>query len=171
MIDEEYVCSSCGAKHPSTPFSFAADFPDRYANLSREDRDARSVIGTDQCVIDQTEFYLRGCLEIPVVGLDDPFIWGLWARVHEKDYDEVEENWEAVGRERSTGPYKGRLANSLSFYPETLNLKIEILVQQVGTRPLFIVNEESQIGNEQRQGITKEQASKYACLLLRMQRP
>jgi hypothetical protein len=44
--------------------SFAAEFPDIYANMKREERDIRALIGSDQCVIDQQWFFLRGCLEV-----------------------------------------------------------------------------------------------------------
>ena len=38
-------------------------------------------------------------------------------------------------------PFKGKMATSLSVYPETLNLKLEIIVQPVGTRPLLRLEE------------------------------
>jgi hypothetical protein len=56
--------------------SFAADFPDMYANLKREDRDTRSLIDSDQCVIDQRWFFIRGYLQVPILGNDEPFVWG-----------------------------------------------------------------------------------------------
>jgi hypothetical protein len=48
-----------------------------YANMTREERDARTIIGSDQCVVDQQWFFIRGCLEIPVAGSSEPFLWGL----------------------------------------------------------------------------------------------
>lgn len=99
------------------PLKFAADFPDTYANLSRDDRDNRALISSDQCIIDQEQFYLRGCLELPIVNSNHIFLWGAWARVHEKDFDQIHEFWETAGREGAIGPFKGRLANSLSIYP------------------------------------------------------
>jgi hypothetical protein len=169
--EDSFVCSSCGMSHPGLPFSFAADFPDRYANLSRDERDTRASIGSDQCVIDEEEFYIRGCLEIPVLGCEDPFMWGVWARVKVEVYDEISANWQVAGREKSTGPYKGRLANVLSVYTETLNVRVKIKISEVGVRPLFLVEDESDIGEEQRFGITQKQASEKACLLMRMYQP
>jgi hypothetical protein len=49
---EGYACTTCGQHHAGVPFSFAADFPDPYANLSIEERDARATIGSEQCILD-----------------------------------------------------------------------------------------------------------------------
>jgi len=62
-----WVCETCGQSHADLPFSFAADYPDNYANMSLDQRDLRAVIGSDQCIIDQAQFYIRGCLEIPSI--------------------------------------------------------------------------------------------------------
>ncbi len=170
-MKHEWKCSVCDEIHRGLPISFAADFPDNYANMSREQRDARAVIGSDQCIIDESWFFIRGCLEIPIAGEADPFIWGLWANVKEEVFDEISDSWALEGRQNSRGPYKGRLANSLSVYPETLNLKLTIRIQPVGTRPLFIIDEpDHPLSIQQRLGITAQEAENLASLLLHQQR-
>src|SRR6185437_10206036 len=156
-----YLCHSCGQQHDEIPLSFAADYPDPYANLSREDRDNRALISSDQCIIDREQFYLRGCLELPIIDSEDVFLWGVWARVHEKDFDTIHEFWEKPGRENVIGPFKGRLANSLSIYPETLNLRLEIEIQPVGDRPLFFLEDEHPLAGEQQQGLTPDKVKDY----------
>lgn len=149
--------------------SFAADYPDPYANLSIDARDARAVVGTDQCIIDQREFYIRGCLEIPILGTDEVFLWGLWARIKEEVFDEISEHWESDGRETAISPYKGRLANALSIYSDTLNQRLEIRIRPVGSRPFFILEDaDNLLSLEQRQGLSREKAAEYACLLMRI---
>ena len=151
--------------------SFAADFPDTYANMSRQERDTRAVIGSDQCVVDQQWFFIRGCLEVPIVGSADPFLWGLWASIREEVYDEISDSWEQSNREKLRGPFKGRIANSLSEYPETLNLKVKIVIQPVGTRPLFLLeDDEHPLGLEQRHGITRDRALELVALVLHQER-
>jgi hypothetical protein len=109
-------------------------------------------------------------LEIPIVGSDQVFLWGLWASVREEVFDDIEECWELAGRESHRGPYKGRLANSLAEYPETLNLKTKILLQPVGTRPLFAVAEsDHRLAIEQASGISKGRALELAALVLHRQ--
>lgn len=142
-----------------------------YANMTSDEREARAIIGSDQCIIDQQWFFIRGCLEIPIIGRDEPFLWGLWASVREEVFDEISDSWEQRGREHLHGPFKGRLCNSLSVYTETLNLKVRIIIQSVGQRPLFIVEDaEHPLAVEQRVGITFAAAMELASLLLHKQR-
>jgi hypothetical protein len=166
-----FSCATCGKVHLNLPSSFAADFPDMFANMKREERDVRATIGSDQCIVDQEWFFIRGCLELPVLGSTEPFLWGLWAAVREQVYDEISETWQQKGREKIRGPYKGRLANSLSVHAGTLNLKVTILIQPVGTRPLFVVDELAHpLAVEQQTGISKRRANELAALLLHQEK-
>lgn len=170
-MSESLKCTTCGKVHQNLPRSFAADSPDMYASMNREERDVRAIIGSDQCVVDRQWFFIRGCLEIPVIGSAEPFLWGLWASVREEVFDEISESWEETGREKIRGPFKGRLANSLSLYAETLNLKIKILIQPVATRPLFIIEQlEHPLAIEQQAGISEERTREMASLLLHQER-
>ena len=151
--------------------SFAADFPDMYANMKREERETRALIGSDQCVIDQQWFFIRGCLEVPILGSNEPFVWGVWVSIREDVYDEVSDCWTLEGREKLHGPFKGRLANSLPVYPETLNLKTEIKLQPVGNRPRFRIEESDHLlAQEQSSGIPLDRAMELASLLLHQER-
>jgi hypothetical protein len=163
---ESWTCSCCGQTHSSVPFSFAADFPDNYANLSPSDRDTRALISSDQCIIDGTEFWLRGCLEIPIHDSDEIFLWGLWAGLFEEDFDLIHDHWETPNRENLIGPFKGRLGNNLSLYPNTANLELTIKVQPLGARPRFFVDEPQLLADEQRNGISINTAREYSCRLM-----
>jgi hypothetical protein len=168
MEESSYICRTCGNRHDEVPLSFAADFPDPYANLSRDDRENRAVISSDQCIIDQEQFYLRGCIELPIIDSNDIFLWGVWARVHETDFDQIHDFWEKAGRENVIGPFKGRLANSLSIYADTLNLKLKIEIQPLGQRPLFVLEAPKHpLAEEQRLGLDAAKAREYACILMR----
>jgi len=168
---ESYKCSTCGKVHEGLPLSFAADAPDMYANMNRSERDVRCVHGSDQYIIDEKWFFVRGCLEIPIIDSSEVFLWGLWASVCEDVFDEISESWELVGREKSRGPFKGRLGNSLAEYPETLNLKLRIMLRPVGERPLFLIEEAGHpLAIEQSSGVARERALAMAALLLHQER-
>jgi len=105
-------------------------------------------------------------LEIPIIGSDQPFLWGVWASVREETFDEISDCWELEGREKKHGPYNARLANSLSIYPETLNLKVKIILQPVGVRPLFVIEDvQHMLSVQQKSGISKQQAVELASFL------
>jgi hypothetical protein len=171
MVEPSFVCRTCGQSHEGIPLSFAADFPDVYANISESERGARALISSDQCIVDEVKFFIRGCLEIPVRDSSEIFIWGLWSLVKEEVFDEVSESWEEAGRETCRGPFKARLANSLSLYPETLNLKLRIVVRPVGTRPLFILEEDHPLATAQQLGISRLEAMELSSTLLHIQGP
>jgi hypothetical protein len=161
-----WICSRCGETHKDVPLSFAADFPDAYANMNEQDRTERAECSSDQCIIDDEIFAVRGLIEIPIHGQDDPFLWGAWARLHRDNFIEIQESWQELGRELRRGPFKGRLANELSPYPDSLNLKLSVVVQPVGSRPLFILEESHHLTVQQQQGIALKEAQQMASNLL-----
>jgi len=163
-----WTCVTCGQSHDDIPLSFAADYPDDYANMSIEEREQRAIAGSDQCVIDEDQFYIRGCLEIPLLESDGVFLWGLWASVWKDDYLEISECWKEEGRETAHGPFLGRLGNSLKVYsPVTLNLKVSIKLRPVGERPLFLVeNLDHPLAIAQQTGMTHQQVHDLVSLLM-----
>jgi len=52
-------------------FAYALDEPDRWRDIPEAERSARGMIGTDSCVIDHEEFFIRGRIVIPVQVLGD----------------------------------------------------------------------------------------------------
>jgi len=161
-----WTCSCCGQEHTTTPFSFAADFPDNYANLNAEERDNRAVISSDQCIIDGSEFWIRGCLEIPILDTEEIFLWGVWATLFEEDFDTIHDHWETPNRENLIGPFKARLGNNLALYLTTSNLKLKVQIEPLGSRPKFFVEEDHQLQREQRHGISLHTARQYSCQLM-----
>jgi hypothetical protein len=167
-MNDGYFCKSCGKFHSGLPFSYGTDSPDNYVNLNEQEKIQRSILGSDQCVIDNKEFYIRGLVELPIIGFKEKFLWGVWASVWKSAYDEISESWNTVGRERMTGPHKGRLANSLEIYPQTGNLKCTIRLQPVGQRPLIFIDEPNHpLAIEQRIGISLERVQEIASKLNR----
>jgi len=172
MTEPGFICRTCGQTHEGVPLSFAADFPDLYAGKPEPERAVRAVVSSDQCIVDEELFFIRGCLEIPILDSGgDVFLWGLWALVKEEVFNEISESWEEEGRETRRGPFKARLANSLSVYPETLNLKIRMAIQPAGARPLFIVEEEHPLAAGQQHGVSRLEAVELATTLLHIQGP
>lgn len=165
-METGFRCATCGQFHHGLPQSFAADFPDMYANMAEADRSKRALISTDQCIIDTEFYFLRGCLEIPIIGEDEPFLWGVWALLTKPSFDEVRESWEEPGRENLRGPFKGRLANKIVGYPETTNLKLRVQIQPVHVRPLLVIEEEHPLAFEQRSGISRDRADQMAAEIL-----
>src|SRR5579864_1473742 len=163
-----YFCATCQQFHSGLPISYGADFPDSYLSLNEKEREQRALIGSDQCIIDEELYFIRGLVELPIIGFQDPFLWGVWASVWKEAFDEMSKHWETPGREEMIRPFKGRINNALSEYsPTTLNLKCSIRVAPVGSRPLLFIDEpEHPLAVEQRQGISLERVQQIASALM-----
>jgi hypothetical protein len=164
-----FRCAQCGAIHSGLPQSYAVAFPDEYHLLSEVERKTRALIGSDQCVIDDEKYYIRGIIEIPIIGFPgELFLWGVWACVWKEDFDVISEHWNRAGRESLIGPFKGRLNNLLTGYKEsTRNLKCSIHIRPAGERPVFVMDEPTHaLTREQRGGIDLERIAEFASQML-----
>jgi len=164
-----WVCSTCGETHEDVPLSFAADFPDNYANLDAEAREQRCIIGSDQCVIDEEQYYVRGCLEIPIQDTTEIFLWGVWALIRPDDFHEMSECWEEAGREDAHGPFKGRLGNDLRacYTPDAFNLELTLKLRPLGERPLLLIDEPSHpLAIAQKHGMTRDEVDALVSKLM-----
>jgi len=62
-----FICASCGQRHEGTPgLSFEAPF--HYNQMPPEERTATAFLNEDICVIADEDFFVRACLEVPVLG-------------------------------------------------------------------------------------------------------
>jgi hypothetical protein len=130
----EFRCETCGEIHQGMP-GFGADAPLSYYAIPETERTTRCELGSDDCVIDKSSFFVRGCLEIPVHRAAEPLVWGVWVSLSGQSF----RTWvEVFGREhRSTaGPFFGWLNAWLKPYPDTTNLKTRLHLRDRGVRPL-----------------------------------
>lgn len=151
----EFKCTTCGDVHKRMP-SFGFDQPLGYFEVPEEQSDARCELGGDDCVIDAKWFFIRGCIEIPLHGEDEPFSWGVWVSVSKGSFD----SWTAFFHqaERShIGPFFGWLNASLKPYPDTLKLKTKVHLRDEGIRPYIEIEPTHHpLAVEQREDISVE---------------
>jgi hypothetical protein len=163
-LANRFLCESCETWHESLPLSFSVKAPLAATRIPADELEKRVVITRDQCVIDGTTFFLRGRIVVPVTGLEEPFIWGVWAEVGPKNFIRTHDLWNKKGRE-SEPPFRGWLDTDLPLYGTTLNLEVDIKTQIVGRRPHFeIISEEHPLGKEQRESITLARVQEIATL-------
>jgi len=158
-----YSCEICGRFHAGQYISLAFDSPDPYARLTESGK-SHAYLGTDDCVVGGDEYYLRAIIELPIIEVNEVFLWGAWVRVWQKDYEEFVDHFQVRGREEMIGPYKGRLANNLPGYESgTLNLKCSVQIAPVGSRPILLIDEpDHPLAHEQRKGISLKRAAGLA---------
>jgi hypothetical protein len=163
---EGYICHTCGKHHPGPPMDFSVDVPYPYLTIPVEERKAHCYLTSDVCVIDGKEFYVRGCLDIPVFDSPRPFTWGVWVSLSEKSFKRAMELWDDDGRDKEP-PFFGWLCTRLSPYPDTGLLKTNVHLRPANQRP-FIELEPTDhpLAVEQRNGITMARVREIAAVLL-----
>jgi len=133
-----------------------ADAPQSYGEIPEQERSQRCDLVSDACVIDLKHFFIRGCLEIPVHGLTEPFVWLVWVSLSKESFSEWLSHCETPERAHF-GPYFGWLNSALPLYPNTINLKTLAHVRNDGLRPVIDVEPtDHPLAVEQAEGISVE---------------
>jgi len=165
-MDHAWICRCCGKQFDTLPLDFACQAPDHWFQIPESERALRGKLDSDVCLLDDRDIFVRGCLEIPIIGQDDCFIWGVWVSVSEASFARILELWEA-SRIENESPKFGWLCNNISIYPTTLNLKTHLHVRDGGRRPLIELEPtDHPLAIEQHQGISIKRVEEIATALL-----
>ena len=118
MMEFEFKCATCGEIHKGMP-SFGSDKPLSYYEVPEKERESRCDCGSDECVIDEDTFFIRGCIEIPVIDEEEPFVWGVWISLSKESFEKWLECFEEKKRSH-VGPFFGWLNAWLKPYPDRI---------------------------------------------------
>lgn len=110
-----WTCSICSTDHESLPTVYGADAPWRSLGVSDDKFDSRVELNADLCVVDDAHFFVRGHVEIPIVGSVEPFAWSVWCSLSRKSFEHMMERWNAADR-AADEPYFGWLMTRLPTY-------------------------------------------------------
>src|SRR6185312_1701491 len=111
-----FRCSCCGEVHEGSP-SIAFKASDPYASLSKEQKAQIGKIDSDFCTIthaDRTDYFIRVVLEIPIHGVEEPFLWGIWVSLSEKSFLRYVETYDDPV---AGDGFFGWVCNALKEYP------------------------------------------------------
>jgi hypothetical protein len=156
-----FKCSCCGEVHEGSPsFGFRAPAP--YLEQSKEVQEAGSL-GTDLCRYadrDGEYFFIRACLEVPILGIEEPFMWGVWVSLSEKCFNRYVDTYDHPD---TTDQYFGWLCNYLPYYQKTYALKSHVHPRDHGDRPLIVLEEtDHPLSVDFHRGITVAKAQEIA---------
>ncbi len=163
--DLGFTCSCCGEHHAELTMSYSTMAPDVWDPSFENEPDC--LLSSDQCVIKGQHFFIRGLIEIPVIGSQDVFSWGVWVSLSRDNFARALEVWSTEGREAEK-PYFGWLSTELALYPEsTTNLKTNAHTRPVGKRPFIELEPTNHpLAVEQRTGITQDRVREIAMAVL-----
>lgn len=128
-----FQCSSCNEWHEGIP-GWGWIYPPQVDEIPESEREDRCFLTSELCVIDGSEHYVLGCLEIPVIGYSDLLSFRVWVALSPEDYREFEELIE-VSHRSNRGPYLGRLAVPVPSYSGAMGLGVQVHLRDDGIRP------------------------------------
>jgi hypothetical protein len=107
-------------------------------------------------VIDSREYYIRAVLEIPIVGGETVFTFGVWSSLSEANFKR-EQKLASDPSRVDEPPYFGWLSNRIWQYPDTLSLKCNVISRPPGQRPrIELEPTDHLLSVEQRNGISHD---------------
>jgi hypothetical protein len=158
---KKYTCTNCGKTHTELP-ALGFSSPHYYEILSETDKQEMAELKDDFCVIyhdDQTDYFIKGVLTIPVIDSCETLEYGIWVSLSEKSFEEYEQNYDIETNEPA---YFGRICNEIEGYEEsTLLLHANVQVRNGGIRPEIIPHKaDHNLVKEWENGISVEEAMK-----------
>lgn len=161
-MDFEFRCQTCDEIHKGMP-SFGAVAPLSYYVVPEAERASRCELGSDDCVIDHKFSFVRGCLEIPVHGADEPLVW---VSLSEQDFN----TWLVAFEEQHRshlGPFFGGLNAGFRPYPETINIKTLVHLRDHGIRPRIELElTDHPLALEQHNGISIDRVAEIYAIMM-----
>jgi hypothetical protein len=166
----EEKCSRCGETHKNLPMSYSVDAPYQYELLGSvlpqllPEEETLVFLSSEQCVMGNW-FFVRGCLEVPILDTEESFIWRIWVLIRRDDFDRILRLWENPDREYER-PYKGWLATKIPGYKDTMHLSARVQTRGVGECSLIeMERSKHKLAREQQEGITRARAKEIAEML------
>lgn len=156
-----FKCSDCGKIHEGSP-SFGFRAPDPYLEQPKEIQ-SKGHLDTDTCHYEDEDgphYFVRVCLEIPIHGVDEPFLWGVWVSLSEQNFQRYTDTYDAP---HPSDSYFGWFCSYLPYYERTYALKTEVRPRADGLRPFLELEETNHpLSVDFHQGISPERAQEIA---------
>jgi hypothetical protein len=140
--------------------------PDAIHELTDEERAGRTRLTDDFAVLDDSRFYVRGLLELPIPELDARFGYGVWLEIEEPAFAHLFEHWQDPDQSESPAT-PGLLANELEPYAPTNGLRV--LLQQVSADLLpsvEVLDPTHPLAIDQQRGISGADSDRLASIVL-----
>jgi hypothetical protein len=150
--------------------AYAAKAPLYYDAVPAEERGTRCELTSDTCIVDQEFFFVRGCLDIHVHHVAEPFSWGVWCSLSKPNFDQYLLCFDEPKRSH-IGPFFGWLSAELPLYPSTENLKTMVHLRDDNLRPYIELEPtDHPLAVEQRDGISVDRVAEIIAHLTHRQR-
>ncbi len=164
-----FICPCCGQVYEGLLLCFGSEFPDYYYSVPQNERDTRIEKDESWCVVDNSHFFHRVRLEIPIIDYHENLLFNIWTSISEDNFGRRMDLWSDPERINEP-PYFGWLQNKIPGYGDTLNIKTLARETGIGTIPALEVLEENHpLRLAQLNGITYARAEEIVSGILKEQ--
>lgn len=180
MLDDlaglRWKCHACEEWHTGPSLDFGYDAPaywnDEYKSAALKslalDELPEWLLTDDLCIINGKNFFVRGVIQLPIIGTAETFCWGVWGSLSKASFEKYVT---ALGEPEQVevGPMFSWLSNQIDEYDDdTLNLKMTAYIGEPGDRPSFELEPtDHPLSREFHHGITAERVKEIMTKHLR----
>jgi hypothetical protein len=87
-MDHAWTRRCCGKQYNTLPLDFGFNAPDHWLEIPKDERPKLGKLDSDVCFIED-DIFVRGVVEIPIIGLNQSFRWGAWTSVSAKSFKRI----------------------------------------------------------------------------------
>lgn len=159
-----FVCSVCGEFHADRMLDIRLSLPEPIFALDDDERRARAWLADDFAVLDESRFFVRGLLELPIPELETRFGYGTWVEVSGDEFRQLLEHWQDPDQ---FPPVEGTLANELAPYRGTEGLRATLRPVSVDSLPSVTLDDAAHpLVGDQQDGISADRSDELAATVL-----
>lgn len=160
--NDSVVCATCGKVHARAETEIFFKRPDPFLEVPEAERTVRAKVDDDLCMIDESRFFVRCVLPIPVTDGGKDYCWGVWAEVDELSFRRVLELWSAPEQVNEPA-IEARLANEIPYYGSTYGLRVALRLTGPSTRPsVSLVDEHHLLSKHQSEGVARSEVLAFS---------
>ena len=168
LADLRWQCGSCEEWHTGPCLDFGYDSPSYW--LDEHERDNRSArllpsggpsrrktfLDENYCAIDDHDFFVRGVIQLPIIGTVESLCWGVWGSLSRENFESLLKI-DGDPKRSELPPMFSWLSTQIPEYPDTLSVKMYAHTQEPDRRPRFELEpSEHPLAREYHKGIPAE---------------
>lgn len=135
-------CSRCNDEHAELEPAFRR--PDAFFAVPEAERKERIRESDDLVSIDDEAFFVRGVVDLPVLGRAAGYAWGFWVKVARAHFDTALRYFDEDPPLDHPG-FPGTLANQTRWLPPTLGVAVHVHLGRGSSRPRLMVLDDSHV--------------------------
>jgi len=160
-----WKCHTCEEWHTGVTLDFGSDAPIYWGDEEEKTKQSeppdlsqlpQSFLNSDFCIIGGKNYFVRGVIQLPIIGTAETFCWGVWGSLSKENFEKYVLHYDDPERVELP-PMFSWLSTRIADYEDTLNLKMYAHIPELDLRPIFELEPtDHQLSREHHHGITPE---------------